>query len=111
MSVLAKALTNSSRLAIQAVTKIDFILLKCHSLINFPLIFFFCQPILNSVKYSSTSSNLRDVMSDLIPAEQKRVAAFRKEHGSFKIGEVTVDMVSPQETLLTYLLPKEKSLT
>ncbi len=33
-------------------------------------------------------------MTDLIPAEQKRVAAFRKEFGNFKIGEVTVDMVS-----------------
>ncbi len=32
-------------------------------------------------------------MADMIPAEQKRVAAFRKEHGSFKIGDVTVDMV------------------
>lgn len=38
------------------------------------------------------SQDLKDVLSNIIPAEQKRVAAFRKEHGSFKIGDVTVDM-------------------
>ena len=36
--------------------------------------------------------DLKDHLANLIPAEQKRVAAFRKEHGSFKIGEVTIDM-------------------
>jgi len=30
-------------------------------------------------------------MANLIVAEQKRVAAFRKEHGNFKLGEVTID--------------------
>lgn len=32
-------------------------------------------------------------MANLIPAEQKRVSEFRKQHGTFKIGDVTVDMV------------------
>jgi citrate synthase len=41
---------------------------------------------------ASSSTNLKDVLSNLIPAEQKRVAEFRKAHGSFKIGDVTVDM-------------------
>jgi len=51
------------------------------------------QPLYNVVKYASTqSTNLKDVLSNIIPPEQKRVAEFRKKHGSFKIGEVTVDM-------------------
>jgi hypothetical protein len=33
-------------------------------------------------------------MANLIPVEQKRVAEFRKQHGTFKIGDVTVDMVT-----------------
>lgn len=67
MSALAKVLANSSK--------------RCQI------------PLLNSVKYSSTqSTDLKDVLANMIPAEQKRVAAFRKEHGSFKIGDVTVDM-------------------
>ena len=32
-------------------------------------------------------------MANIIPQEQKRVAEFRKQHGSFKIGDVTIDMV------------------
>jgi len=51
------------------------------------------QPILNIVKYSSSeTTNLKDIMANIIVAEQKRVAEFRKQHGSFKIGEVTIDM-------------------
>jgi citrate synthase len=50
------------------------------------------QPLYNIVKYSSTqSTNLKEVLSNIIPPEQKRVAEFRKQHGTFKIGEVTVD--------------------
>lgn len=50
------------------------------------------QPFTNLVKYSSTSStNLKDQLYELIPAEQKRVAEFRKKHGTFKLGEVTID--------------------
>lgn len=45
---------------------------------------------LQNVRYASTS--LKDVMASIVPVEQKRVAAFRKEHGHHKIGHVTVDM-------------------
>ena len=31
-------------------------------------------------------------MTNLVPKEQKRVAEFRKQHGGFKIGDVTIDM-------------------
>ncbi|TPP61250.1 Citrate synthase [Fasciola gigantica] len=37
-------------------------------------------------------SNLKDLLADLITKEQARVTKFRKEHGSKKIGDVTVDM-------------------
>lgn len=51
------------------------------------------QPFYNAVKYASTqSTNLKDVLANLVPQEQKRVAAFRKQHGTFKIGETTIDM-------------------
>jgi citrate synthase len=50
------------------------------------------QPFVNAVKYASTSTNLKDVMANLVPVEQKRVSEFRKQHGAFKIGDVTVDM-------------------
>lgn len=36
---------------------------------------------------------MKEVLGNLIPQEQKRVSEFRKQHGSFKIGEVTIDMV------------------
>ena len=42
---------------------------------------------------NTNSGSLRDIMADLVPAEQKRVAAFRKEYKDFKVGEVTVDMM------------------
>lgn len=32
-------------------------------------------------------------MADLVPKEQAKVASFRKEYGSTKVGDVTVDMV------------------
>lgn len=43
---------------------------------------------------SSEKTNLKDVLAEKIPAEIENVKAFRKEHGSKKVGEVTVDMVS-----------------
>jgi len=46
-----------------------------------------------STRHSTEVTNLKDVLSDLIPAEQKRVVAFRKEHGEKKMGEVTVNMM------------------
>lgn len=46
------------------------------------------------VRYiSADSTNLRDVLAAKIPKEQERIKAFRKEHGSTKVGEVTVDMM------------------
>jgi hypothetical protein len=33
-------------------------------------------------------------MANLVVAEQKRVGEFRKQYGSLKIGDVTIDMVS-----------------
>ena len=57
---------------------------------------------LKKLKFFFLIQDLKDVMANIIPAEQKRVAAFRKEHGSFKIGEVTVDMVSNQPTQQTF---------
>nr|CAH8846130.1 unnamed protein product [Trichobilharzia regenti] len=39
------------------------------------------------------SASLKDIMADLIPKEQAKVAAFRKEYGSTKVGDVTVDMM------------------
>lgn len=39
------------------------------------------------------SSDLREVLAAKIPAEQERVKKFRKEHGAFKMGETTIDMM------------------
>jgi len=46
-----------------------------------------------SARHSSEVTNLKDILSDLIPAEQKKIAAFRKAHGDKKMGEVTVNMM------------------
>ncbi|ELU15766.1 hypothetical protein CAPTEDRAFT_148793 [Capitella teleta] len=47
-----------------------------------------------SSRHASTdSTNLKDVLSDLIPEHQKIVKDFRSRHGSTKVGEVTVDMM------------------
>lgn len=45
-------------------------------------------------QYSSESTDLREVMAQKIPPMQEEVKAFRKSHGSTKVGEITVDMVS-----------------
>lgn len=42
---------------------------------------------------TDASTDLKKVLTDRIPKEQERVKAFRKNHGSTKVGEVTVDMV------------------
>lgn len=44
-------------------------------------------------QFTDASTDLKKVLTDRIPKEQQRVKAFRKDHGSTKIGEVTVDMV------------------
>lgn len=45
-------------------------------------------------QYSTESTDLREVMAQKIPVMQEKVKAFRKAHGSTKVGEITVDMVS-----------------
>lgn len=40
------------------------------------------------------AQNLKDALEKIIPEKQKEVAEFRKQYGSAKVGEVTVDMVS-----------------
>lgn len=42
----------------------------------------------------SADRSLKDVLAEKIPKEIETIKAFRKEHGSTKVGEVTVDMVS-----------------
>ncbi|XP_011144055.1 probable citrate synthase 2, mitochondrial [Harpegnathos saltator] len=42
---------------------------------------------------TDASTDLKKILSDKIPREQERVKAFRKDHGSTKVGEVTVDMM------------------
>ncbi|KAL5006681.1 hypothetical protein ScPMuIL_015487 [Solemya velum] len=42
---------------------------------------------------SVSSTNLKDVLANQIPAVQKDVVEFRKEYGSCKVGEVTLDMM------------------
>jgi len=41
----------------------------------------------------SDSGSLRDVMSNLIPVEQKKVKEFRAKHGGDVVGQVTVDQM------------------
>ncbi|XP_076164188.1 citrate synthase [Ptiloglossa arizonensis] len=42
---------------------------------------------------SDSSTDLKKVLAEKIPKEQERVKNFRKQHGSTKVGEVTVDMM------------------
>jgi citrate synthase len=43
--------------------------------------------------YATSSNNLKEVLATIIPQRQKEVAEFRKQKGSTKIGEVTIDMM------------------
>lgn len=45
------------------------------------------------MRNASADKSLKDVLAEKITAEQENVKAFRKEYGSTKVGEVTVDMV------------------
>ncbi|KAF8570192.1 hypothetical protein P879_03324 [Paragonimus westermani] len=54
-----------------------------------------CFGYYRSMRMLSTAGNrggLKDLLADLVPKEQARVAKFRKEFGSTKIGDVTIDM-------------------
>ena len=44
-------------------------------------------------RQSSYQSDLKDILSDLVPRTQTEVKEFRSQHGSKVAGEVTVDMV------------------
>uniref|UniRef100_A0A8B9Y527 Citrate synthase n=1 Tax=Bos mutus grunniens TaxID=30521 RepID=A0A8B9Y527_BOSMU len=41
----------------------------------------------------STSTNLKDILADVIPKEQTRVKAFRQQHGKTVVGQIIVDMM------------------
>lgn len=43
---------------------------------------------------SAEQTNLKSILQEKIPKEQEKIREFRKKHGSTKVGEVTVDMVS-----------------
>lgn len=63
------------------------------------LVFFFYRlqkalPAFSSfVRNISGDKSLKEILAEKIPQEQENVKAFRKSHGSTKVGEVTVDMV------------------
>ncbi|OWK16579.1 CS, partial [Cervus elaphus hippelaphus] len=42
---------------------------------------------------SASSTNLKDILADLIPKEQTRVKTFRQQHGKTVVGQITVDMM------------------
>lgn len=42
---------------------------------------------------SASSTNLKDVLRNLIPKEQARIKTFRKKHGKTVVGQITVDMM------------------
>lgn len=50
---------------------------------------------------SAESTNLKSVLQEKIPKEQEKIRDFRKKHGSKKVGEVTVDMVSLHRFVFT----------
>ncbi|XP_031638239.1 probable citrate synthase 2, mitochondrial [Contarinia nasturtii] len=45
------------------------------------------------VRNFASEKSLKDVLAEKIPQEQETVKAFRKSHGSTKVGDVTVDMM------------------
>ncbi|CAB1315179.1 unnamed protein product [Coregonus sp. 'balchen'] len=63
----------------------------------------FAPKVLNSTKSAAclfiasrnatTSTNLRDVLSDLVPKEQSRIKNFKTQYGKTNIGSITVDMI------------------
>ncbi|KAM6924349.1 citrate synthase, mitochondrial [Xenentodon cancila] len=42
---------------------------------------------------SASTTNLKDVLADLIPKEQTRIKNFKQQYGKNNIGQITVDMV------------------
>ena len=44
-------------------------------------------------RHESTDCGMKQILSEIIPEKQKQVKEFRQKHGSFVVGDVTVDMV------------------
>ncbi|XP_057559715.1 citrate synthase, mitochondrial [Hippopotamus amphibius kiboko] len=42
---------------------------------------------------SASSTNLKDILADLIPKEQAKIKTFRQQHGKTVVGQITVDMM------------------
>ncbi|XP_053374655.1 citrate synthase, mitochondrial-like [Mercenaria mercenaria] len=52
------------------------------------------QGLVSNCRYATAAStNLKAVLANQIPEKQEEVKKFRKEYGSTKVGEVTVDMM------------------
>ncbi|MGH0187779.1 UNVERIFIED_CONTAM: hypothetical protein FKN15_026895 [Acipenser sinensis] len=49
--------------------------------------------VLVAARHASASTNLKDILSDLVPKEQTRIKKFKEQHGKTTIGQITVDMV------------------
>lgn len=64
------------------------------------------RPYTQQVRHeSSYQSDLKSILTDLVPQKQAEVKEFRSQHGSKVMGEVTVDMVSnSQECYCVWLL-------
>lgn len=59
--------------------------------------------IATCVRNASDSTDLKAVLNEKVPKEQERVKNFRKQHGNTKVGEVTVDMVSPNKPIRPHI--------
>ncbi|KAJ7329494.1 hypothetical protein JRQ81_015668 [Phrynocephalus forsythii] len=46
-----------------------------------------------AARHASASTNLKDVLANMIPKEQARLKSFRQQYGSTVIGQITVDML------------------
>lgn len=52
-----------------------------------------CSINLQTKCFASTQTDLKEVLKELIPKEQQRISAFKKEHKDTPIGQVTIDMI------------------
>uniref|UniRef100_A0A1A9WEV5 Citrate synthase n=1 Tax=Glossina brevipalpis TaxID=37001 RepID=A0A1A9WEV5_9MUSC len=49
--------------------------------------------LISCVRLASSEPGLREVLAAKIPIEKERIKNFRKQHGSFKMGETTIEMM------------------
>ncbi|KAM6325888.1 LOW QUALITY PROTEIN: citrate synthase, mitochondrial [Alca torda] len=49
--------------------------------------------VLFAARHASAATNLKDVLTSMIPKEQAKIKSFRQQHGNTAIGQITVDMV------------------